>query len=238
MLVDFPPSGIRSVLMLAAVYFAYVTGRKSQGTRMLIMAVTLMLALNPRILLADLGFQLSALAMWGLIVFYPFLVKKLSRWIEISGILNVAIMTFCAIVMTTPILGYAFGRISFIGLISNIVAAPLYTLIMLIGFLLLIFGWVPFLGNVLAFSAHFLTSFFLDIVNYSSRLPGGAVEVNYFNGNLVLGCYFLLFILSIIVSSETRKQFWPIVSLEKTDHIIENTKSVQDEQNLERGFNE
>lgn len=236
-LVDFPPSGIRSIIMLVAVYFAYVSGRKTQGARVLLLTVAIMLMINPRVLLADLGFQLSVLAMWGLIVFYPVLIRKLSG-MEKFGFFNVVIMTFCAVLMTTPIIGYAFGRISFIGLISNVIAAPLYTAIMLIGFLVMVFGWVPFLGDILVYSAHALTSLFFGVVNFSSRLPGGEVAVSYFDEKIVVICYALFFLISLVISSETRKQFWPIVCAEKNsarkneekeNGIIVYKKSVQDE---------
>lgn len=208
-LVDFPPSGIRSVIMAGAVYWAYSSGRKPQGFRILLIAVTAMLAINPRILLADLGFQLSVLAMWGLLVFYP-LTRRVYWKINPLGIREIFLMSVCAIVITAPIIAYSFGRISVIGLLANIFAAPLYPLLMLFGLLVLIFGGIPFLQGGLLLATDLLTKIFLAMVQFSAKLPGANIEIKEFSAKYVVLFYGSLFVLSLILSRGTRRQFWPI----------------------------
>lgn len=206
-LVNYPPSGIRSVVMIAAVYVAYSAGKKSSGLRILLLTCSVMVAVNPRILLADLGFQLSALAMWGLIVFYPILTAlfgKMSFWGK-----GIFFMTLSAMFTTTPIIGYAFGKISLVGIWANVLAAPIYPVLMCLGVLLIFFGWVPVIGTLIAVSAHYLTQLFLSMVTFSSRMPGTNIVLNDFSAQKLLVVYFVIFFMSLAVSRETRLQFLP-----------------------------
>jgi competence protein ComEC len=206
-LVNYPPSGIRSVVMIAAVYAAYSLGKKSSGLRILLLTCSLMVAFNPRILLADLGFQLSALAMWGLIVFYPVLTTFLgekSFWGK-----GIFLMTISAMFTTTPIIGYAFGKISLVGIWANVLAGPIYPVLMCLGVLLIFFGWVPILGTLLTVSAHYLTQLFLSMVTFSSKTPGTNILLTDFSAQKLLVVYLIIFFMSLAVSRETRLQFLP-----------------------------
>jgi len=206
-LVNYPPSGIRSVIMIAAVYAAYSAEKKSNGLRILLLTCSLMVAINPRILLADLGFQLSALAMWGLIVFYPVFVALFSKrtfWGK-----GIFLMTLSAMLTTTPIIGYAFGKISFVGIWTNVLAAPIYPVLMCLGVLLIFFGWVPVLGILIATGAHFLTQFFLFMVTFSSKMPGTNIVLSDFSAKKLLIIYLGMFFVSLVISRETRLEFLP-----------------------------
>jgi competence protein ComEC len=215
-LVDFPPSGIRSVIMVAGVYWAMASERKSHGVRILLVTVVLMLMANPRILLADLGFQLSALAMWGLIVFYP-LCQRFTFRTNSFGLQNIFLMTACAMFATTPIIAYSFGRVSLIGVVANVFAAPLYPPLMLLGVLVLIFGWIPIFQSFLFFATHTLTKIFLELVEFSAKLPGANIQLVEFKAEYLVSFYIILFVLSILLSRSTRRQFWPINELFKVN---------------------
>lgn len=206
-LVNYPPSGIRSVVMIAAVYVAYSAGKKSSGLRILLLTCSVMVAINPRILLADLGFQLSALAMWGLIVFYPVLTAflgKMSFWGK-----GIFFMTFSAMLTTTPIIGYAFGKISLVGIWANVLAGPIYPLLMCLGVLSIFFGWVPLFGILITVSAHYLTRLFLSMVMFSSGMPGTNIVLTNFSAQKLFVVYLAIFVVSLIISGETRMQFLP-----------------------------
>jgi competence protein ComEC len=227
-LVNFPPSGIRSVIMAGAVYWAYASGRKSQGFRILLLTVALMLMMNPRVLLADLGFQLSALAMWGLIVFYPLGQRYFPR-VDLFGLKSIFLMTICAMLATVPIIAYSFSRVSLVGLLANVFAAPLYPLLMFFGLLILFLGWLPFAQWLLLTTTNALAQIFLTMVQFSAQLPGANVQLRELSARYVVLYYFLLFILSLIVSRATRKQFWPLVHITKTNNLIVQSEQKKDE---------
>ncbi|MFA5020488.1 MAG: ComEC/Rec2 family competence protein, partial [Patescibacteria group bacterium] len=65
-LVGAPASAVRSAIMALAVMYAKKIGRASRIANVLVLTAALMILVNPAILLADIGFQLSFLAICGL----------------------------------------------------------------------------------------------------------------------------------------------------------------------------
>lgn len=224
-LVDFPPSGIRSVIMAGLVSWSYLAGRKTQGLRALLFAASLMLLFNPRILLADLGFQLSVLALFGLLVIYP-LLKKLYFPLKQNFILNVFMMTLCATVATTPIIAFAFGRISFVGLIANVIAAPLYPALMIMGVSSLALGWWPIFQVFFIPFAHLSVVLFLRLVNISANLPLANISVRDFSAIETVAVYVVIVLFPLCFSKESRIHFVKAFKKNKT----ENKHFVQTEQ--------
>lgn len=215
-LVNYPPSGIRSVIMLSLVYFAYALGRNVQATRVLLLASALMTMFDPRIVVADLGFQLSVLAMWGLFVYYPFLSEHLGWLPDSFGFRSIFLMTSSASLTTMPIIAYSFGKVSFVGLLANLVAVPIYPLIMLFGSIILMSGWLTGVRVILAPVADFVTRIFLVIVDNSAKLPGAQYEIS-ISYRTLLVCYFVIFIISLLISKKTRRQFIPRIVNKKLE---------------------
>ncbi|MEK7664789.1 MAG: ComEC/Rec2 family competence protein, partial [Patescibacteria group bacterium] len=69
-------SGVRAGIMGGFYLLAQKLGRQSMGSRVIVMAGAVMLAFNPLLLFYDVGFQLSFLAVLGLIYFEP-LIKNI-----------------------------------------------------------------------------------------------------------------------------------------------------------------
>ena len=145
---------IRASIMGALVLLASYLGRLSNIRNVLVLAAVLMLVVNPKILVFDLGFQLSFLATLGLIYLNPLLIKltkiencKLKIVKLIFG--DYFITTMSAIILTTPLILYNFGKISLIAPLANLLILPFIPIAMLLGFisgiLAVIFtpiGWV------------------------------------------------------------------------------------------------
>ncbi len=151
------PPVIRAVWMAGFIYFAQLIGRASLSAWILALTATVMFIFEPT-LLTDPSFQLSIAASLGLIVLEPWLTKKLKGWTDerlIEAIANLGIMTTVATMMTTaPVLWFQFGRMSLIGLVSNILILPVVPPIMMLGSGMLLLPGL-FSGPVYAL-AHFL----------------------------------------------------------------------------------
>lgn len=145
-LVGLPASGVRSLIMIGLVLWAYLAGRLVDGLRILLLAAALMTVANPRVLLADVGFQLSVLAMWGIIVLYPIFQKVIPGRSSFFGIRSVVLMTLAAEIATAPLVLMVFQRMSLIGIFTNIVAIPLFPVILVAAVLVALFGTLPVIG--------------------------------------------------------------------------------------------
>lgn len=126
------PSVMRSVCMFSVIGIGReITGREGSGLNTLAAVGGLMLAAQPW-WLWDLGFQLSFCAVAGLMVFYRSVLSLLPirNPLALKGWEMIAV-TLAAQILTTPLLLHAFGRFPLLFLITNLVAIPLSTIILL-----------------------------------------------------------------------------------------------------------
>jgi competence protein ComEC len=166
------PSAIRAGIMGGLFLLAQYLGRQNTSSRTIVLAAALMLFLNPLLLKLDVGFQLSFLAMLGIIYLLPIFqdwFRKIPNDFQLRSILA---MTLSAQVFTLPILIYNFGYISFVALVTNILIVPGLYWIMLFGFLFVFSGviWQP-LGWLFSLPVWFLLTYLIKIVDFASKLP-------------------------------------------------------------------
>jgi competence protein ComEC len=180
LLVGLPASGVRSGIMGILYLFGQKIGRQSTSSRIIVLAGSLMLLQNPLLLLYDVGFQLSFLAVLGLIYFEPliraflkFLIKRFFRK-EVKERYDSALMmlssTISAQVFTLPVIVYNFGNISFISPLVNILILPIVYYLMLFGFLSALFGAAfSWLGWIISIPCYFLMMYFMKVVELFSK---------------------------------------------------------------------
>jgi competence protein ComEC len=179
-LVGLPSSGIRAGIMGIIYLSGQALGRQSTSSRVIVLAACMMLLFNPLFLFYDIGFQLSFMAVLGLIYFEPlirgfikFLASKFFR-IRIKEKYESAIMmlsaTIAAQIFTLPIIVYNFGNISFVSPLTNLLILPTVYYLMLFGFLSSLAGLIwSSLGWLLSVPCYFLMAYFLWIVDVFSK---------------------------------------------------------------------
>ncbi len=137
-LVGAPASAVRAGMMAGVVIFAERLGRPRSTWRALIYAATIMVVLNPLIVRHDIGFQLSFLAVSGILLFadkIKFWLGKLKIPEGFFKIRSVLSMTFSAQVFTAPLVFYNFGVVSFTAPITNLLVVPALPVVIPAGFL-------------------------------------------------------------------------------------------------------
>lgn len=157
----FQPSAIRAGIMGGLFLLAKYLSRVGASSRTIVFAASLMLAHNPLLLKLDVGFQLSFLAMMGIIYFLPIF----KRWIE----LEVLAMTLAAQVFTLPILIYNFGYVPLLAPVTNVLIVPLLSFIMGLGFAFGLAGMVfQLLGWIFSWPVWLLLTYIIKIVDWFS----------------------------------------------------------------------
>ena len=167
------PSAVRAGIMGGMFLLGQYLGRSSAALRALVTAAVLMLLLNPLLLTRDVGFQLSFLAVLGMIVLLPVILPFLPKQMPGRQLLS---MTLAAQVLTLPILIWNFGQISLVSVITNILIVPVVPLLMGLGFLLMIGGLIQPLGFLLAFPVGVLVHYILWLGRFFVDLPFAAVK--------------------------------------------------------------
>lgn len=128
-------SVVRAGIMGLFVLLAGQLGRAARATNALVFTAFVMLIINPKILVFDAGFQLSFLATMGIVYINPILQNYAKKWPKVFGLKEVLITTLSAIIMTTPLILYQFGRFSVIAPLANLLIVPLVPLVMALGFI-------------------------------------------------------------------------------------------------------
>ncbi len=177
-LIGFPESGVRSGIMAAFVAAAYLLGRPAAGERALLLAVALMTMQNPRILLGDVGFQLSTLAVWGLLALYPLFRDATVRWPDPFRIRSLFFLALAAEIATLPVVAYAFGRVPLIGPLTNLAAGALFLPLLALGALTLALSPLgPAVTTIVGPVADAGARAFLTIGAWGSRIPFHALSL-------------------------------------------------------------
>ncbi|MEK9185772.1 MAG: ComEC/Rec2 family competence protein, partial [Patescibacteria group bacterium] len=110
----------------------------------------------------DVGFQLSFLAVLGLIYLEPFI----KRFVKFS----IVSTTLAAQIFTLPIMVYNFGNISFVAPVTNFLISPVVYFLMIFGFLASIAGvFSNILGQILSFPCWIFLTYFVKVIDFFSQ---------------------------------------------------------------------
>ena len=180
LMIGAPSSAVRAGVMAGLFLTAQHFGRVSAASRAIVFASTFMLFLNPLLLRLDIGFQLSFLAMLGIVYLRPVFslwMKKIPNF-KFFPLRATIATTLSAQVFTWPILLFNFGYISLISLFANILIvpflAPITVLIFIFGILGMIF---PFFGLVLSFPVQFSLSYVINVVDAFSKASFASLKI-------------------------------------------------------------
>jgi len=126
---------LRGSIVALLALFAKTIDRRADQTNILLLSALIMLMFNPLMLVYDYGFLLSFAAFSGLVYLSPVIEKGFDRQKSIQKIppiiLNPFRETLSAQIMTLPLLVFAFGKISLVSPITNVLILPLVPIVML-----------------------------------------------------------------------------------------------------------
>lgn len=122
---------VRAGIMGFLVLLGVTRGRKISMRNALLLAVVGMLFVKPLWLFHDIGFQLSVVSTWGLLVMTDFFKRTFSFVPEALGLQEAVSTTLAATLATAPIIILSFGQLSLISPVANLLVLPVlpYTLL-------------------------------------------------------------------------------------------------------------
>lgn len=151
-------AGVFGTLMLLALHM----GRASVALHLLLVTATIMVVMNPLILLWDVGFQLSFLATLGLLVIAP-IVEQRMPISDVFGLRTSIAATVSATVATLPLIVYQFGRVSLVSLPTNVLILWSIPWIMLTGLIAVVF---PLFETITVTISYLLMRYVIAIVQW------------------------------------------------------------------------
>lgn len=185
-------AAVISVLGLAAWYF----GRSIRPVLLILLAAALTAYANPVYLWADIGWYLSFLAFFGVLVIAPAILKRFYKAKEAPVLVQIGVETLCAELMTIPLVLYIFGQTSLVGLLANMLVAALIPLAMLFSFVAGLAGMLASnIAGWFAWPANVLLTYMLDVARLLSRIPHVFQENRYLSVVDMTVCYALIALL-------------------------------------------
>lgn len=140
------PSVLRAAVMFSCIAIGKNLEKQVSIYTSLAASAFILLCYNPYYLWA-VGFQLSYLAVLGIVIFqrpiYNYIYIK-NKWVD--KVWQLMSVSTAAQLLTFPVCIYYFHQFPNLFLITNIVAVPLATVILYAAIALAAFSWIPFIG--------------------------------------------------------------------------------------------
>jgi competence protein ComEC len=210
------PPIIRAAIMGSLFLIAEYLGRQGSGIIALAFAAAVMVGIQPH-LLWSVSFQLSFLAMAGLVLLYPYFQawgrKGVARifggreGLAAAGnmITDVFAASLAAIVAVWPLIAYNFGIVSLVGLPATFFSLPALPFIIVTSALVAFVGLIASVAaQILGWLAWLFLSYLVSLVQGFDALPYASLEVTAISVWYVLGYYAIL--AGVIASFKRRKQ--------------------------------
>lgn len=145
------PSSLRVALMLSLAMLTNITAYRSDTINVLFVSAFVMLLCSP-MLLFDVSFQLSYLAVLGIVVCKPFSDKWIRKHLNphLRPIAQTASTTMSAQLFTLPIVVCRFGTFPLLFLISNLLVLPFVGIILFSTICMVVFVDLPHIGTMTA----------------------------------------------------------------------------------------
>ncbi|WP_031513217.1 DNA internalization-related competence protein ComEC/Rec2 [Desulfofalx alkaliphila] len=167
------PPVIRATVMGLLVLWARQLGRHRDWPTTMVLAAAIILARWPYALWEP-GFQLSFAVAWGILYLTPWVEQRLKDWPRPVRLAVAVPLT--AELTAVPLMAYYFSIVSLVGVVTNILVAPLVAAVMLLSGLSMLLGLILFpLANILGASTGALLDLMLWVVKTMASLPMAAV---------------------------------------------------------------
>ena len=166
-------SVVRSAIMLTVYALLALGHRQKMSVNTLAFTAIVMLLVTPKALF-DVGFQMSFMAVFSILLFVPlfyrpFSAEYLMTHRAISWLWGIVAVSVAAQIGVAPLIAYYFGRFSCYFLLTNFIVIPAATLILYLALGTLL---IPSLGVVLASMVGLLNTTLL----YIATIPGATIE--------------------------------------------------------------
>ena len=189
-LVGMSASVVRSAVMLTVYALLAIGHRQKMSINTLAFTAIIMLLISPQALF-DVGFQMSFMAVFAILLFVPlfyrpFSAEYLMTHRIISWLWGMVAVSIAAQIGVAPLIAYYFGRFSCYFLLTNFIVIPAATLILYLSLGTLL---IPALGVLLASIVGLLNNTLL----YISTIPGATIEGLHPSVMLTISIYGILF---------------------------------------------
>lgn len=201
------PSVMRSAVMFTFLAFGRLFDRHIDSFNIIFISMLPLLIMNPYQIM-QVGFQLSYLAVAGIVFFQPLfarLWKPGNRFLKY--IWSLTTVSIAAQLATVPVSTFYFHQFPNYFLLSNMIAIPVSFIVLILGVAFFVLGWMPFvnagLGYLLDQSLRLLNGSVLSV----DRLPYAVTYNLQLNFTETILTYIAIFLFGAFISLKHKKYF-------------------------------
>jgi competence protein ComEC len=176
LITGFTASIVRAALVSVLSLWAWYYGLKFKPVVLISFAAAVTALWNPFYVWGDIGWYLSFLAFFGVLVIAPIISDRLFK--KPPKLLTMVVVeTLSAEIMTLPLILMTFSQLSLVALVANALIVPLVPVAMLVSAVAGAAGaLIPQISGWFALPARLLLTYMLDIVHIMSALPSVLVR--------------------------------------------------------------
>lgn len=199
------PSVVRAAIMLSLVMVAAALNRKGNIYNTVFATAFFMLLYNPMFLF-NVGFQLSFLAVLGIVYFQP-KIKKMYQAPNkvVLYIWEIVCVSIAAQLATFPLSLYYFHQFPSYFILSNILVLPAVFLAMVFLFPSILFFNLPYIGSFFKFISSHILGFISKSVVFVEGIPGSTMSNIYLHPFYIFSLFCIVFFLGYYFYSPKAK---------------------------------
>lgn len=178
LLVGLSATVVRASIMASLLLIADLLGRRYDLVRALLFAATVMVFINPYLLVYDIGFQLSFIATLGLILVAPIFETFITEGFAKLSVKDFLISTIATQIAVLPLLVYHIGEVSLVAVVVNVLVLPIVPLAMLLTFFsgIVAFVSVP-VALPISFLAYLSLRYIIEVATFFAALPLASIII-------------------------------------------------------------
>ncbi|QQS50244.1 MAG: ComEC/Rec2 family competence protein [Bacteroidota bacterium] len=190
------PSVIRAAIMFTVFALGRSIKREINMFNLLALAALIMLLINPLILF-HVGFQLSFLAVGGIVFFQPHFYKLFEFKSYLADyVFKLLTVTFAAQLITAPVTLYYFNQFPVYFWLANLVLIPLFAFALVLAIAALVIAEIPLLREIVSWILEFCLQVANKWIIFVEKLPGSVIENIHFDRPAILFSFAILILLS------------------------------------------
>lgn len=201
LLTGFSASIVRAAIVCGLSLLASYYGRTYKPMVLIMLSGVITLLYNPAYLWSDVGWQLSFLAFYGILVLGPLMEKQFRAHGTVPKLI---VESMAAYIVTLPLIIGLFGNISIIAPVANLIILPLVPLVMFLAFVSGMFGIATPLAPLLGLPLKILLALMLSVMNFLANLPIASVTIP--PTGLALALYIPIIIFTTILHIQDRRR--------------------------------
>lgn len=178
---------LRAFIMIFVLVFSKKVIKNYDGLSSLCFSGMILLAFKPYDIFS-LGFSLSFIATFSIIVFYKILIRKF-YYLPLK--LNESIsMSLSSMVITLPYLLMVFNNFTLMFIVGNFLVIPIYTLIVILGNFALVFIWFDSIFNIINYLIYYIMTTCEGVVYFLLKISPPMIYGGSLHGILLMGVFF------------------------------------------------